>query len=144
MVAVSKLVGAHGIVQIAGVTVECEDFTINIKRGAVSQPRVGKRSDRKIEGKFDLSGSLTLDDISGLQIARLMNTTVTSPVSIGNASKFTLSGEANDGAGNKVKINMPNCFFTSTAMKFGDASKAINMPLEFVPEDADLCTLEYT
>ncbi len=144
MAAVSKLTGQAGIVQIAGVTVEVEDFTINIKRGAVSQSRVGKFSDRKIPGKLDLSGSLTLDDISGLQIARLLNTVVTSPVSVGNASKFTLSGEANDGAGNKVKVNMPNCFFTGTSMKFGDASKPINGPLEFVPEDGDACTLEYT
>uniref|UniRef100_A0A6M3LY68 Tail protein n=1 Tax=viral metagenome TaxID=1070528 RepID=A0A6M3LY68_9ZZZZ len=144
MAVVTKLTGAQGIIQIAGVTVVCEDFTVNIKRGAVLQSRVGKWSDRKIPGKLDISGSFTLDDINGLEMAKLLNATVSSPVSVGNAAKFTISGDANDGVGNKVKVNMPNCFYTGTSMKIGDAGKPINGPMEFVPEDADLCTLEYT
>ncbi len=73
MVAVSKLVGAHGIIQVGGVTIGVSDFAINIKRGAVSQGRIGKWSDRKLPGKLEVQGSLTNLDILGDHIARLLN-----------------------------------------------------------------------
>jgi len=73
MVAPTKLVGAHGIVQIGGVTIGVAEFAMNIKRGAVSQPRVGKWSDRKLAGKLECTGNLTNLDILGDHIARLLN-----------------------------------------------------------------------
>uniref|UniRef100_A0A6M3M1H5 Uncharacterized protein n=1 Tax=viral metagenome TaxID=1070528 RepID=A0A6M3M1H5_9ZZZZ len=73
MVAPSKLVGANAIVQVGGVTIGVADFTVNIKRGAVLQSRVGKWSDRKLPGKLEVQGSLTNLDILGDHIGRLLN-----------------------------------------------------------------------
>lgn len=144
MVAVTKLTGKDGVVNIGGSDVQVAEFNINIKRGVASQSRVGKYSDRKKAGKVDVIGSLTFNDINGAMIARLMNSTITSPVSLGAGATFTLYGDAVSGT-DRVKIQLANCFFTGATMKFGDADKFIDGPMEFTMEDPDAdLTLTYT
>lgn len=144
MAAVTKLTGAQGVVNIAGGNVSVSDFTISIKRGVASQSRVGKYSDRKIAGKVEVTGSLTFSDIDGTNIARLLNATLTSPVSIAAAATFTLYGDAVSGA-DRVKVTAANCFFTGASMKFGDADAFIDGPMEFTMSDPDAdLTLTYT
>lgn len=144
MAAVTKITGANGVVNIAGTNVNVSDFQITISRGAATQARVGKYSDRKTPGKVDVAGSLTLLDITGLQLARLLNATVTSPVSVGAGAKFTLYGEGVLGA-DSVRITAANCFFTSGVLRFADADTFIDGPMEFMMEDPDTdLSLTYT
>ncbi len=144
MAAVTKLTGAHGVVNIASGAVQVESFSISIKRGTAVQPRVGKYSDRKIAGKVDVTGSLTFNDVNGAMIARLLNATITSPVAIGAGATFTLYGDAVSGSDN-VRVTLANCFFTDAALNFGDANSYISGPMSFTMQDPDTdLTLTYT
>ncbi len=144
MAAVTKLTGVNGVVNIGGVDQTVAAFTITIKRGMATQPRVGKYSDRHKAGKVEVSGSVTFQDINGAMLARLLNATITSPVSLGEAATFTLYGDAVLGT-DRVKVQLANCFFTQGALKFGDANSFIDgdMAFEMQDPDADL-TLTYT
>ncbi len=129
---------------IAGTDVPVSEFTIIIKRSTTIQPRFDK-SDMRRPGKISASGTVTLQDISGLNIARLLNANVTSPVSVGaTATTFTLYGDAVSGS-DRVKVQAANCFFTQAIMMFGDANTFIDSPLSFEVEDPDSdLTLFYT
>ena len=144
MTAVTKLTGAHGVVNIASAQVEVESFSVEIKRGTASQSRVGKYSDRKIAGKVDVTGSLVFNDINGAMIGRLLNSTFTTGCQPGAGATFTLYGDAVSGATN-VRITLANCFFTDASMKFGDANSYISGPMSFTMQDPDAdLTLAYS
>jgi hypothetical protein len=144
MAVVTKISGARGIVQIGGVTVPVSDFKINFDRGVVVQKRVGKYSDRKYPGKVDIKGSLTFQDISGVNISRLLATTAGTGNAIGAGVVFNLTGEGTDGTSN-VKVTANNCFYTSASMEFGDANTPIDGSQSFAMEDADVdLDWEYT
>lgn len=134
--AITTLTGVNGTVSIAGVNVPVIEFTIAIRRNTIIQPRLDKFSDKRCAGKVSVSGSVTLTDISGLQIARLMNTTPTSPVPVGAADKFTLYGEVVDNY-NQVRIQAENCFFTESLARFQDADTYIYNQLLFDMENPD-------
>lgn len=91
-----------------------------------------------------MTGSLTFNDVNGAMIARLLNSTITSPVAIGAGATFTLYGNAVLGS-DYVKINLANCFFTDMSFKFADADSFIDGNMSFSMEDPDTdLTLTYT
>jgi hypothetical protein len=146
MAAPTKLTGYNGIVKVATVTIDCEEFSINIKRGLATQSRVGKISDIHKAGKVEVTGTVTFVDISGAQLQRLFNkaTVAAGTHSLGEAATFTIEGEATDGT-SSVKVTAANCFFTGAAIKFGDANSFIDTPMTWAMEDADAdLTLTYT
>lgn len=145
MAAVTKLTGKDGVVNIATVDVQVADFSISIKRGMATQPRVGKYSDRKKAGKVDVTGSLTFNDVNGAMINRLMHSTVgVGTISVGAGATFTLYGDAISGS-DRVKVTLANCFFTDATLKFGDADAFIDGPMSFTMEDPDTgLSLTYT
>ncbi len=74
MALVSKLTGVEGIVSV-GSEVLVADFSLVVTRGAATQPRVGKYSDRKRAGKVDVTGTLTRLDIDGAMTEKLLGGT---------------------------------------------------------------------
>ncbi len=140
--ATSKITGKHGVLTI-GSEQAIVDFEINVKRGIAEQPRVGKYSKFKQPGDIDISGSVTFQDMSGLRLAQLMQSTAGSGNAVGAGVTFALVGAGVDGT-DHVTITLPVCFFTSGVMEFGDSNTIVDGPMDFAVQDADNAVLTYT
>jgi len=72
MTAPTHYTGSDGEIQIGGDTATLVNFTIDMAVGVINSARIGKRSDMKYAGKFDVTGSITQVLVTGDLLAKLI------------------------------------------------------------------------
>lgn len=64
--------GSDGEIQIGGTPTTLVDFSIDMAVGVINSPAIGKRSDVKYAGKFDVTGTITQVLVTGDLMAKLI------------------------------------------------------------------------
>ena len=67
--------GSDGEIQIGGSPTTLVDFSIDMSVGVINSATIGKRSDMKYAGKFDVTGSITQVLVTGDLMAMLIGDT---------------------------------------------------------------------
>jgi hypothetical protein len=92
MAKVTEFTGKEGIVSVGGSEIAVADFSVVISRGAATQARSGKYSDRKRAGKVDVTGTMTSLDIDGALVEELLGGTPSDSSSEALHASADLSG----------------------------------------------------
>ncbi len=67
--------GSDGEIKIGGATTSLVDFSIDMAVGVINSATIGKRSDMKYAGKFDVTGTITQVLVTGDLMAKLIGDT---------------------------------------------------------------------